>query len=145
MKRAIGILLLAAAASACSDSTGLEANDLAGTWGATVWELTNPAVADQSVDVLAAGGSLTIMFNSDSTFTSTILDPGETIPDVDTGTYEVVGSVLTIAESGSGSPTPFQAVRDGNTLTLTSSDGDYDWDDNGTDDPANERIVLSRQ
>ena len=145
MKRAIGILLLAAAASACGDSTGLDTNDLTGTWVATVWELTNPAVADQSVDMLAAGGSWTIMFNSDSTFTSTILDPGETIPDVDTGTYEVVGSVLTIAESGSGSPTPFQAVRDGNTLTLTSSDGDYDWDDNGTDDPANERIVLSRQ
>ncbi len=145
MKKAIGILLLAAAASACGDSTGLDSNDLAGTWGATVWELTNPAVAGQSVDMLTAGGSWTIMFNSDSTFTSTILDPGETIPDVDTGTYEVVGTVLTIAESGSGSPTPFQAVRDGNTLTLTSSDGDYDWDDNGTDDPANERIVLSRQ
>jgi hypothetical protein len=144
MKRAIGILLWAAAASACGDSTGLEPNDLAGTWVATVWELTNPANASQSMDMLAAGGSLTIVFRSDGTFTSTILDPGETVPDVDTGTYEVVGNVVTIAESGSGSPTPFQAVRDGNTLTLTSSDEDYDWDNDGTDDPANERIVLNR-
>lgn len=145
MKRAIGILLLAAAASACSDSTGLEANDLAGTWVATVWDLTNPADASQSMDMLAADGTWTIVFRSDSTFTSTILDPGETVPDVDTGTYEVVGSVLTIAESGQGSPTPFQAVRAGSALTLTSSDEDYDWDEDGTDDPADTRIVLSRQ
>ena len=95
--------------------------------------------------MLAAGGSMTIVFRSDGTFTSTILDPNETVPDVDTGTYEVVGSALTIAESGQGSPTLFQAVRDGSTLTLTSSDEDYDWDDDGTDDPANMRIVLNRQ
>ena len=88
---------------------------------------------------------MTIVFRSDGTFTSTILDPNETVPDVDTGTYEVVGSALTIAESGQGSPTLFQAVRDGSTLTLTSSDEDYDWDDDGTDDPANMRIVLNRQ
>jgi len=96
-------------------------------------------------DMLEAGGSWRIVLRSDSTFTSTILDPGETVPDVDTGTYEVVGSVLTIAESGQGSPTPFQAVRAGSALTLTSSDEDYDWDDDGTDDPADTRIVLSRQ
>lgn len=123
----------------------LDPNDLEGTWVASVWELTNPANASQSVDMLAAGGSMTIVFRSDGTFTSTILDPNETVPDVDTGTYEVVGSALTIAESGQGSPTLFQAVRDGNTLTLTSSDEDYDWDDDGTDDPANMRIVLNRQ
>ncbi|MCH8143895.1 MAG: lipocalin family protein [Gemmatimonadetes bacterium] len=145
LNRAIGILLLAAAASACGDSTGLDPNDLEGTWVASVWELTNPASASQSVDMLAAGGSMTIVFRSDGTFTSTILEPNETVPDVDTGTYEVVGSALTIAESGQGSPTLFQAVRDGSTLTLTSSDEDYDWDDDGTDDPANMRIVLNRQ
>jgi hypothetical protein len=95
--------------------------------------------------MIAGGGSLAIVFRSDSTFMSTILDPGETIAEVDTGTYEVVGTTLTIAESGSGSPTPFQAVRDGSGLTLTSSDEDYDWDDDGVDDPANMRIVLNRQ
>lgn len=145
MKKAIGILLLAAAASACSDSTGLDSNDLAGTWVASVWELTNPANASQSFDILAGGGSMKIVFRSDSTFTSTILNPDETVAEVDTGTYEVVGTTLTIAESGSGSPTPFQAVRDGSALTLTSSDEDYDWNDDGTDDPANMRIVLDRQ
>ena len=138
-------LLLAAAASACGDSTGLDPNDLAGTWVATVWDLTNPANASQSTDVLAAGGSMTIVFRSDGTFTSTILEPDDTVPDVDTGTDEVVGSVLTIAESGQGSPTPFQAVRDGSALTLRSSDEDYDWDNDGTDDPADTRILLSRQ
>ncbi len=145
MKKAIGTLLLAAALGACSDSTGLEPNDLAGTWVASVGVFTNPANTSQTADIVALGGSFMLVLSADGTFTSTIQEPGDDLPDIDTGTYEVVGSLITIAESGQGSPTEFQAVRDGDSMTLTTSEEEYDWNDDQVDDAANMRIVINRQ
>ncbi len=145
MRKAIGSLLLAAALGACSDSTGLEPNDLAGTWVASVWVFTNPANTSQTADIVALGGSFMLVLSADGTFTSTIQEPGDDLPDVDTGTYEVVGSLITIAESGQGSPTEFQAVRDGDSMTLTTSEEEYDWNDDQVDDSASMRIVINRQ
>ncbi len=145
MRKAIGSLLLAAALGACSDSTGLDSDDIAGTWVASVWVFTNPANTSQTADIMALGGSFMLVLNADSTFTSTIQEPGDDLPGVDTGTYEVVGSLITIAESGQGSPTAFQAVRNGDSMTLTTSEEDFDWDDDGQDDPASLRLVLNRQ
>lgn len=129
---------------ACSDSTGLDPDDLAGTWTASEWVLTNLVNSAQTFNVLGGGGSMTIEFRADGTFTSTIRGPGDATADVDTGTYTVVGATLTIAESGQGSPTSFTAVRDGDTMTLTNSDEDYDFDGDGTDEDASQRIVLNR-
>ncbi len=145
MRKAIGSLLLAAALGACSDSTGLEPNDLAGTWVASVWVFTNPANTSQTADIAVLGGSFMLVLSADGTFTSTIQEPGDDLPDIDTGTYEVVGSLITIAESGQGSPTEFQAVRDGDSMTFTTSDEEYDWNDDQVDDSASMRIVLDRQ
>ena len=145
MRKAIGSLLLAASLGACSDSTGLDPDDIAGTWVASVWVFTNPANTSQTADIMALGGSFMLVLNADGTFTSTIQEPGDDLPDVDTGTYEVVGSLITIAESGQGSPTGFQAVRNGDSMTLTTSGEDFDWDDDGQDDPASMRLVLNRQ
>ncbi len=145
MRKAIGSLLLAAAVGACSDSTGLDPDDIAGTWVASVWVFTNPANTSQTADIMALGGSFMLVLSADGTFTSTIQEPGDDLPDIDTGTYEVVGSLITIAESGQGSPTEFQAVRDGDSMTLTTSEEEYDWNDDQVDDAANMRIVINRQ
>ena len=145
MRKAIGSLLLAAALGACGDATGLDPDDIAGTWVASVWVFTNPANTSQTADIMALGGSFMLVLDADGTFTSTIQEPGDDLADVDTGTYEVVGSLITIAESGQGSPTEFQAIRDGDTMTLTTSEEDFDWDDDGQDDPASMRLVLNRQ
>ncbi len=72
MRKAIGSLLFAVALGACSDSTGLEPDNLAGTWVASVWVFTNPANTSQTADLLALGGSFSLVLNADGTFTSTI-------------------------------------------------------------------------
>ncbi len=146
MKRTTGELVLALALialAACGDSTGLEPDDIAGTWTATEWVLTNPANSSQTFDVLAQGGSFSITFRADSTFTSTVTDPGDPA-DTATGTFSFTATTITVAETGKGSPTPYATQRDGDTMTFTSSDADHDWDDDGADDPATERIVLAR-
>ncbi len=146
MKRTTGELVLALALitlAACGDSTGLEPDDVAGTWTATEWVLTNPLDASQTFDVLAAGGSFSITFREDSTFTSTVTDPPDPA-DTDTGTFSFTTTTITVAETGQGSPTIYATERDGDTMTFTNTDADHDWDDDGTDDDATERIVLAR-
>lgn len=134
------VLLLALA---CGDSTGISAEKLAGTWTATEFVFTNQANLSQSVDWIPLGASFTLTIRADSTFTTTLREPGGVV-DTDTGIISVAGNVLTIAESGQGSPTPFTAVRDGDVLTLTTTDADFDFDGDGTDEPASLRIVLRR-
>ena len=142
MKRIFTTALLCSSFIACGDSTGIAPDDIDGTWTATSFMATNPANPAESEDFLAAGGSFTITFRADGTFTSTTVEEGVT--DTDTGTYTVSGSTITIAESGSGSPTPVVATRDGNTMTLTWSDDEIDWNDDGTDDPAYFEMVIRR-
>ena len=128
----------------CGDATGLDPVELAGTWNAIEYRLTNPANTAQSVELIAAGGSLTLVIRADSTYTATIQEPGGA-PDTQSGTVEIRGDTLTISESGQGSPTPFMARRSGDTLTMTTSDEEYDFDQDGTDDPADLRMVFVRQ
>jgi len=134
--------ILCAAIVACGESTGVEPNDIEGTWTASSFTATNPANAAESEDFIGAGGSFSITFRADGTYTLTTVEEGET--DTETGTYTVNGNSITIAETGSGSPTPVTATRDGNTMTFTWTDDEIDWDDDGTDDPADFELVLQR-
>jgi hypothetical protein len=81
-----------------------------------------------------------MVLGADGTFTATYSSPGET-DDVDTGTYTVVGDVLTISDSGEGTGDTFTIARAGDSMTLTSDD-EYDF---GTGvEPAILVITLSR-
>ncbi len=135
--------LVALLALACGDATGISPDELAGTWTATSFVFTNPANAAESVDMIALGASFTLTIRADSTFTTTLVEPDGT-GDVDSGTVDVTGSVLTIAESGEGSPTAYNAVRSGDDMTLTTSDEDFDFDGDAIEDLANLRIELHR-
>jgi len=47
--------------SACSEATGVTADDLAGTWTATSMVFTSVANPEQTADVVAEGASLTLV------------------------------------------------------------------------------------
>ncbi len=146
MKRlTLGALAIAVAAGiGCNESTGVTVEDLAGTWTASQYLFTNPANTSETFDFIGAGGSLSFTVDAAGAFTATIVEPGDA-PETLTGTIAVEGDILTISESGQGSPTPYLATRSGNTLTLTTDDESYDFDGDGTDDLASARIVLVRQ
>lgn len=129
---------------ACSESTGVSVDDLAGTWSATQFLFTNPANAAQTYDMIAAGGSLSLTVQPNGDYSATMTVPGNA-PEAFTGTISVEGDILTLAESGHGSPTPYNASRSGNTLTLTTDDELFDFDEDGTEELASLRLVLVRQ
>lgn len=132
--------------SACSDSTGVEVDDLAGVWTAQSLVFTSVADPQLSVDlVVSEGAAATLTLGEDATYTLVITftqfpDENEN----EAGTYVVTGSTLTLSLNGTGSPEPFTIVRDGDTMTLTATDDEFDFDDNGVDEPAIMVITLTR-
>lgn len=128
--------------SACSDSTGVEPDDLEGTWEAT--EAVVTSVADDptvSFDLIAEGGTLTLVLNADGGYVFTTTFPEEE-PEIEIGTYSVAGDVLTITAVGDD-PETFTIARNGDTMTLTGDD-DFDFNDDEIEEDATLEITLAR-
>ncbi len=126
---------------ACTDGTGLEVDDLAGSWVATSIVFTSVADPEVSVDITAEGATATFLLDSEGAYTVTFVDAEEN--EVETGTYAVAGSVLTLTDSVEGAEA-WDVVRDGDTMTLTSDDDEFDFDDDQVEDPASLVITLAR-
>lgn len=138
------VTLAAAFTLSCGDATGIDIADLVGTWNASKLEFTSAANATLKADVVGLGGSLSITFASNGSFTLTEREPGE-LANTRTGTFLLKGDTLTISESGQGSPTDFRTSLSGSTLTLTNDDDEYDFNNDGTEEPARLIVVLNKQ
>ena len=104
--------------SACTDATGVEPVDLAGTWTATSIVYTGVENAELSVDVTDEGVTLTLVLGADETFTQTVTEPGLD-DEIDTGTYSIADTILTLSDSLEDLTDLFTIARDGDTMTLT--------------------------
>jgi hypothetical protein len=134
---AIGVSCLLAAA--CGDSTGVEVEDLVGTWNATAYRYTNTANTAEQVDlIITQGASFTMTVSAGGTV-STTFDDGVGGTSSNSGTLSADGTTLTVAGDA------FEAERSGDALTLTDATNEYDFDDDGSDDPATLVIQLTRQ
>ena len=138
--RAAAALTLAGTV-ACNDSTGVQPEDLAGTWTATSAIFTSTANPPVSLDLIAAGASLTATIQSSGAISITTTEPVSGVSDTDNGTIAVSGTSVTLTIDGD--VVTGTITRDGDTLTLNLSSGvEFDFDDDGTDDPATAIIVF---
>ncbi len=113
--------------TACGDATGVEPDDLAGTWTATSMIFTRTADPTLSVDIVAVdGASLTIVLVADATYTFTFSSPLEETEN-ESGAYTASGTDLTFSPTGTGSPESWTLSRDGDTMTLTDSAEVFDF------------------
>ena len=129
--------------TSCGDATGVTADDLTGTWTASSMVFTSTADPTLSADIVAVdGATLTLVLVADTTYTLTVTVPPDPV-EIDMGSYEVVGSILTLSPSGTGSPEPFALSRNGNTMTLTDSAETFDFTPD-VDEAATLVITLSR-
>jgi hypothetical protein len=60
------------------------------------------------------------------------------------GTYTVVDPLLTFSDFGNGQPEPFLATRDEDRMTLATGNVEFDFDGDGTLEPAQLSIFLRR-
>ncbi len=130
--------------AACGSDNGPSASDLVGTWSATSFVFTSTADPGTSVDPIAGGATLTVVFTSGGGYTTTTTVPGSP-DDVSTGTYAVSGSTITLTESGS-SPTTLSGTfsLNGSTLTLHITSG-IEFDFGSGEEAATVNGILQKQ
>jgi hypothetical protein len=124
--------LVAGLALACGDDVAVE--DLVGTWNATEFVFSDFGDPVTDFDVLAMGGAVSIVIEADGTYTITFTMP-ESEPEVDTGTWDLDGDVLTF-DAGTIDETAFELSLSGDTFTIHSEDVTFDFDEDGTEDAA---------
>ncbi len=143
----LGVALFVAVAVGCSDSgnsTGVaSASDFVGDWLATSYVVTNIANTSQSQDLTALGMTLSITF-TETTYSGTANFTGEAM-ETFSGTYTIDGNQLTLNETGELETDTMTYALSGNTMTLSGLDDQYDFDDDGVEDPASWVMVLQRQ
>lgn len=139
MKYARRLLAIAAALSitACGDPTSLDPIDMIGVWSATVYEYTDNANASSVVDIIQRDGATFTVSIEANENVSVLFTDGMGNQSSDSGDFNVAGNVLRLSGVG------YTAVRDGETLTLTHADQQFDFG-SGSSVSASVRIVLGR-
>ena len=147
--------------SACSsdDENGISdegpafsISDLQGTWEATslVFSYSGPGpVPDpSSYDVIAEGGSATLVVQSSGRFTLTVTPAGASAENFSGRMYFEDGEFFAIQfdDDPPDDPTYFGETLSGNTFTLNGGPdtAEWDFDDDGNDDPASVFLQFQR-
>ncbi len=137
----IALLMTGIVLMACSDATGLSPETLDGTWTSVEMTAANAADPNQEIDLIAQGLSLSLEFRANGEFMLTISDVfGESESTI--GTFDIVGDSITLMAEGTD--VTLSAERDGDVLTVSWSEVDIDWDDDGTPDLTVFRVVMRR-
>jgi hypothetical protein len=138
---ALAALAALAVSLACGDGgNGPSRDQFAGTWDATKLEFTNVANTSEKVDVIAdLSGTFVIVLESNGTYQATATVPGQPVENT-TGTWSVSSDVLTIKETGVSFNLQFNWSLSGNTLTISGADSEFDFTDNGVDDPVQAKV-----
>jgi hypothetical protein len=136
LRLAVASTMLAVGLAACSDSTSPE--ELAGTYDVTVMEFTNADDTSEKVDVVDLGAVIEVTITAAGAFTLDV----DGVPE--TGTITIDGDNVTITLEGD--PSTGTIDQNGDTVTINLATGvSYDFDDDGTDEDATLRIVMTRQ
>ncbi len=140
--RSVIAMAVGLVAVACGDATGVDPEDLVGTWIATTAIATNPADPTQTADLVAMGISLTFVIEANGRI-ETIFE-FQDIVDRDVGTLTVTDGEFTLAADGVPLSTGTISRR-GDTLTMHVITGvEWDFGDDGLDEPATLLLEMQR-
>ncbi len=143
----LGVALLVAVAVGCSDSansTGpASPSDFVGEWLASSYVVTNIANTSETADLIVLEMALSITF-TETNYSGTASFPGE-VAETFSGTYTISGNQLTLDEADQLEPDTMTYTLSGNAMTLAGNDEQYDFDNDGQDDPASFTMLLAKQ
>lgn len=141
------LALVAILASACGDegpSDDLSYSELVGTWPLLSLVFTSDADPGTTFDFTGASGSGSLTFEDDRTFLLILLpDPGSPTESI-TGTVEIDGQTITLNDDAETDPVHLTGRRTGTRLELETEEAEYDFNGDGTDEPARVDIVFTR-
>ena len=139
----LSVLLLASCGDD-DDTTGPVNNSLVGTWDATAIQLTSVANPATVVELVSEGASGRLVLQADGGFGLSVGIPGEPTEfgNGDWGATAVL--TLVFGDGDIQGSWQFDINLNGNTLQLTGADTEWDFDEDGTDDPAKLNLSLVR-
>jgi hypothetical protein len=125
--------------------TGTNVADFVGTWDATVFRyISEPAGAD-TAGIIGLGGSFFITIRADASYSAGFSEMDE-LPVLEAGTVVVSGNRLfLVRDEGGGDPDEFRFEFSGSDMLELQADEEFDFDDNGTAEPATLEAVLVRR
>lgn len=138
----LSVLFLASCGD--DDATGPVNSSLVGTWDATTIQLTSVADPGTMVELISQGANGRLVLQADGGFGLSIGVPGM---DTEFGNGDWSSTDVLTLSFGEGDiqgTWQFDFDLNGDTLRLTGADTEWDFDDNGTDDPAKLDLTLSR-
>jgi hypothetical protein len=127
-----------------SDPISVDPDSIAGTWDALTYAYLETADLTNVVELIGEGASYTITFTSSGSYTSSFRHPTGEI-DSESGTYTVSPQdVIALLASGETEPVLFFATREEDRMSLETGLAEWDFDQDGTPEPAQWRIFLGR-
>jgi hypothetical protein len=135
---------LAAALAGCGGDGGIVAIDpaeLIGTWAAGKFEFVSKANSFVRIDLVGSLGAIVTLDVASTTYTLEVIVPGVTT-ETQMGTWSVAGDQL-IIESATSTDT-LTATLSGNTLTLEAVNAEFDFNQDGADEPATFQGIFTR-
>ncbi len=137
---AVATLALAPLVACSGDGTGPSDRDLVGVWGALRFEYTSAAQPPLSRDIVQDdGASYTIDFTLEGTYTTRLSEQSGTTRDA--GTFDIRGSTLVLV-SNDGPRVEYEQSLENGFMTLRRQDAAFDFDSDGTPEPASLFIRL---
>ena len=139
--RNLTVLAVGFAALACGDITGVDPEDLAGTWRAVTAVATNAADRTETADLVEAGVTITFIVEANGRVESVIEFPG--LVDTDIGTLTVTDGEFVLTFDGAVSTGTIKRRFD--VLELDILTGiEWDFGDDGLDEPATLYLAMQR-
>ncbi len=139
--RSLTALAVGLAALACGDATGVDPEDLVGTWSTFTAIATNPANPSETADLVALGVSLTFVIEANGRI-ETIFE-FQDIVERDFGTLTVTNGEFELVIEGR--PSTGAISRRDDTLNIHILTGvEWDFLDDGLDEPATLLLEMHR-
>lgn len=151
MTRAALLLAVPVLLASCGtdDLVGVRPDLLEGDWSATAIEFVNRANPTEVVDLIEQGAAGELTLDADHTFRFAVMQTGLD-PEVFTGEWHVSGSkgesvIFSMEMQGEPVSWAFAAKLAGANLTLDGASTSYDFNGDGTVDPATLNLAFRRQ
>ncbi len=136
------LLLVVGMGCGGDDPSGPSKAEITGTWQATKVEYTTPAGVPM-VDLIALGGSASLVLNTDNSLVYTITPAGG-VANVTTGTWQLSTDMMTVTPTGMLFSWQFDVEYSTDELRMSGADVEFDYDNDDIDEPAKLNLVLTR-
>ena len=142
MRRLAPRLILAICLACATDPVEPpKAGNVTRAWELTKCEYRDPTDPARVVELIAAGWSIKLYINDNHAFLYPATPPGGQPQDL-AGTWRIQGSKLLLAPTGYGYEWSFSARVHEESMTLRGASAEYDFDSDGTPEPATWNMAM---